>query len=216
MVRVVKDKRSYAGTLRQEQAQLTRRRILGAARQLLIDGSYSNVTMAEVAKKAGVAYQTVYSVFGNKLRLAHAIIEAGWPHVDEALKLVDEARKSPDPEIWLHTSAHISRLIYGPCADLNRFLRESGDPELLARYRQNEEQRYTGLDELAIVLERSGRLRAGISRSEVHAVLWAMTSPDLYGQLVFQRRWSPRRYEDWLGQALISLLLQPVQIATRH
>lgn len=213
MARAVKDKRSYTGTLRQEQAKLTRRRILDAARQLLVAGTYSEVTMADIARAARVAYQTVYSVFGTKLRLAQALIEAGWPHVDEALKLVDQARKSTDPEVWLRTAAQVSRRINGPCADLNRFMRESGDPDLVARYRQNDEQRYTGLRELAVMLERSGRLRARISGPEAHAVLWAMTGPDWYAQLVFERRWSPTRYEELLGQALVNVLLNPVQAA---
>ena len=213
MAKAVKDKRSYSGTLRQEQAELTRRRILDAARQLLVAGTYREVTMADIAKDAGVAYQTVYSAFGTKLRLAHALIEAGWPHVDQALKLVDQARTSTEPEVWLRTAAQVSRRIYGPCADLNRFMRESGDPDLVARYRQNEQQRYTGLREVAGMLERSGRLRANISGPEAHAILWAMTGPDWYAQLVFERRASPTRYEELLGQALINVLLNPVQAA---
>jgi hypothetical protein len=40
-------------------------------------------------------------------------------------------------------------------------------------------------------------------------VLWAMTGTDFYALLVFQRGWTPSRYEEWLGSALISLLLEP-------
>ena len=65
----------------------------------------------------------------------------------------------------------------------------------------------------AVILERSGQLRAGISGLEAHAVLWAMTGPDWYAQLVFERRWSPTRYEELLGQALVNVLLNPVQAA---
>lgn len=59
------------------------------------------------------------------------------------------------------------------------------------------------------MLARSGRLRSTIAPSEALAVLWTMTGADPYSQLVFQRRWSPARYEAWLGEALISLLLEP-------
>jgi AcrR family transcriptional regulator len=213
MAKAVKDKRPYNATLRQEQAQLTRGRILDAARRLLLGGHYSGVTMDDIAKEAGVAYQTVYSVFGNKLRLAQAIIEAGWPHVDEALKLIPQARESADPEVWLRTAAQVSRRINEPCADLVRFMRESGDPDLLARYRWNEEQRFEQLGEVADRLELSGRLQPDTSRSEALAVLWAMTGTDWYGQLVFQRSWTPARYEEWLGRALTRVLLnQPTAI----
>ena len=205
----VKQKRSYAAGLRQEQAQVTRLRILAAARRLLSTGSYSTVTMDDIAKEARVAYQTVYAVFGTKLRLAEAMIEEGWPHIDEAMKLVEAVRESADANVWLRTAARITRLINEPCGDLVRFMRESGDPVLQARYRTVEDERFSQLRELADMLERSGRLRSTITSSEALAVLWAMTGADWYSQLVFQRKWSPARYEEWLGEALISLLLEP-------
>ena len=205
----VKQKRSYTAGLRQEQAEMTRRRILEAARRLLAAAGYSTVTMDDIAKNAGVAYQTVYAVFGTKLRLAEAMIEAGWPHIDEAMKLVDQVRESADAKVWLRTAARITRRINEPCGDLVRFMRESGDPVLLARYRTVEDERFSQLREVADMLERSGRLRSTITSSEALAVLWAMTGADWYSQLVFQRTWSPARYEEWLGEALISLLLEP-------
>ena len=188
---------------------MTRRRILEAARRLVAAAGYSTMTMDDIAKEAGVAYQTVYSVFGTKLRLAEAIIEAGWPHIDEALKLIEEARESADPTVWLRTAAQITRRVYEPCADLARFMRESGDPVLLARYRKVEDERFSQLGEVANFLEGSGRLRSTISSSEATAVLWAMTGADCYSQLVFQRSWKPARFEEWLGDALINLLLEP-------
>lgn len=209
MTRDVKETRPYNAALRLEHAQMTRVRILEAARRLLASGSYSAVTMDDIAKEAGVAYQTVYSVFGTKPRLAQAIVEAGWPHVNEALRLIEEARESADPEVWLRTAARISRRINEPCADLVRFMRESGDPALLARYRKGEDERFSQLHEVADLLERSGRLRTGLTPLEALTALWAMTGSDWYSQFVFQRGWRPVRYEEWLGEALINLLLEP-------
>src|SRR3982074_2521251 len=97
----VKRRRTYSTNLRREQAQMTRQRILEAARRLLVSGSYSRVTMEEVAGEAGVSYQTVFSIFGSKLRLAQAMVEAGWPHIEEALRLVEVARASGAPEAGL-------------------------------------------------------------------------------------------------------------------
>ena len=59
------------------------------------------------------------------------------------------------------------------------------------------------------MLERSGRLREDLTVSETQAVLSAMTGADWYTQLVFQRGWTPARYQEWLGDALIRQLLQP-------
>ena len=212
LIKPVKTTRTYNGALRTEQAQMTRTRILDAARRLLVRGTYSSVTMEEIAKEAGVSYQTVYAIFGTKLRLAQGLIEVGFPHVADALKLFDAVRQSDDAELGLRTGAHVSRLIYEICADLLRFIRESGDPALLAHYREREEQRLTDMTQFGLpaMLDRSGRLRAGISPSEAVAVIWALTGPDQYTQLVFQRGWTPSRYEDWLADALIRMLLRPI------
>lgn len=209
MAEAVKQARTYRASLRQEQAGLTRRRIMDAGRRLLAQGTYSAVTMQEVAAEAGVAYQTVYAVFGNKLRLAEAIIEAGWPHVAEALGLADEGRRSDDPEVWMRIAARISRRINEICADLPRFMRESGDPTLLGRYESGERERYQQLDEVRAFLERNGRLHDGLTSAEAHAILWGLTGPDWYCLLVFERGWTPARYEEWLAEALIALLLEP-------
>jgi AcrR family transcriptional regulator len=214
MPRAVKERRPYSSALRQEQAQLTRRRILDAARRLLAKGTYSAVAMEKIALEAGVSYQTVYAVFGNKLRVAQAIIEEGWPHVAEALELIAEARRSDDPEVWLRVGARVSRRILEICADLPRFMRESGDPTLRAHYQRTEDERYTQLGEVADRLERSGRLRHGLSAEEARALLWALAGADWYCLLVFQRGWTPDRYEEWLGQALIDLLLEPAPPAS--
>ena len=215
MARNVKVRRTYNGALRREQAQMTHARILDAARRLLVSGTYSSVTMEDIASEAGVAYQTVYGIFGSKLRLAQGLIDIGFPHVEDALKLFDQLRPTDDPELWLRTGARVNRLIYELCADLLRFMRESGDPGLLARYRAREQERLEAMMKFGVSkqLDRSGRLRTGISSSQALAVVWALCGPDQYNQLVFDRGWTPSRYEQWLGDTLINSLLQPARRA---
>jgi Transcriptional regulator len=210
MAKVVKSesKRKYNTSLRQELAQVTRQRILDAARRLLVKGSYSSVTMDDIAREAGVAYQTVYSVFGTKLRLAHAMIESEL-RIEGLDDLMAQARESPDPEVGMRIGAQIARRINEPCADLIRFMRESGDPDLLKRHHEMEARRLNEVSFVPQMLVRSGRLRPSLSTSEARDVIWAMSGPDWYIQLVFQRGWTPSRYEEWLGDALINLLLQP-------
>jgi TetR/AcrR family transcriptional regulator, regulator of autoinduction and epiphytic fitness len=208
MPKAVKRKRPYNTSLRQEQAQMTRSRILDAARRCLATGTYSSVTMEDIADEAGVSSQTVYSAFGTKLGLAEEIIRVGF-HFEGVEELAAQVRESTDPEVWLRGTAQISRRIQETCADLLRFMRESGDPELLARYHQHQELRLTQEGFLPAALERSGRLRGGMSWDEVLAVIWAMTGPDVFSMLVFERGMTPARYEEWLGTALIRLLLNP-------
>lgn len=201
-------KRTYNAALRRELAQLTRQRIIDAARRLLVKGTYSTVKMDDIANEAGVAYQTVYSVFGTKLQLAQAMIDSEL--IVEGLDdLMAQSRESSDPEVGCRTGAQIVRRINEPCADLVRFMRESGDPDLLKRHQEMEARRFSEVADVPQLLESSGRLRPNLSASEAHDVIWAMSSPDWYIQLVYERGWTPARYEEWLGDALINLLLQP-------
>jgi AcrR family transcriptional regulator len=176
-----------------------------------VSGTYSSVTMEDIAKEAGVAYQTVYAIFGSKPGLAHGLVEVGFPHVDDALKLFTDLPEPANVEVWLRTAAHVNRLIYEICADLLRFMRESGDPGLLARYRNRQEQVFREMNRFGLeaILESSGRLRARVSPSEAVAAIWSLSGPDTYTELVFQRGWTPSRYEEWLGDATINMLLQP-------
>jgi AcrR family transcriptional regulator len=207
----VKRKRAYNASLRQEQAQMTRSRIIDAARRLLTKGTYSSVTMEDIAREAGVSYQTVYAVFGTKLRLAQELVLVGF-HFEGLEELSEELRQSSDPEVWLRGSAQISRLIYETCADLLRFMEQSGDPELLARYRENEEVRLSQEGFLPAALDATGRLQVGMTQAEILAVIWALTGSDMYRRLVFERGWTPSRYEEWLGAILINLLLTPREL----
>lgn len=56
-------------------ARRNRERILEAARQLLTDRDLSDVTMEEVAARAGVAKGTVFHRFGNRAGLAVALVD---------------------------------------------------------------------------------------------------------------------------------------------
>jgi AcrR family transcriptional regulator len=208
MAPVVKRKRAYNTELRQEQARMTRSRILEAGRRLLAKGTYSSVTIEEIADEAGVSYQTVYSVFGTKLQLAHAMMEVGF-HFEGIDEQIAKLRSSRDPEVWLRGVAETTRLIQERCADLFRFMRESGDPQLLARYHEHQTLRLAQEDFLPGALAQSGRLSPTLSHEEVLAVIWALSGSDLYSMLVLDRGWTPARYEEWLGGTLVALLLSP-------
>jgi AcrR family transcriptional regulator len=204
--RDVKDKRSYNAALRREQAQLTRGRILDAARRLLVRGTYGSVTMEEIAREAGVAHQTVYAIFRTKLGLAHAMVEAGFHF--EGIEGTGESPGSPsDPEAEIRRGARFSRQIHQTCADLVRFMRESGDPDLLNRYRDNELLRLRQESFLPGFFSKSGRLRPDLTPEAALDVIWSLTGSDFYSLLVFERGWSPDQYEEWLARALIELIL---------
>ena len=207
MPSAVKTGRAYSTKLRQEQAALTRRRVLEAALRLFVEHGYAEVTMQAIAREARVAYQTVYSQFGNKLALALELCASEFPHVGPTVGLLVEARERGDPAEWVGMLGGFARRLYEPCAEILRFMRQSGDRDLLERYREIESGRLQHLGDLGPQLDRAGLLRSGLSASEAVGIVWTMTSPETYERLVLDRGWSPDVFEHWLGPAIAQLVL---------
>jgi AcrR family transcriptional regulator len=217
MVSQVGERRVYKSPLRQEQAQVTRRRILDAASRLFADRGYRAVTVEDIAAEAKVAYQTVYAVFGTKLAIAREIL---WSSVDtEGIeRLLAEARMASDLESHLGTGAHIARKLNERFAPIVQFMRESGDPALLAEYQKVEGLRFEQIrSQLSSVLRNNPRLRKDVSPADALASIWALTGTDLHHQLTTGRRWTASRYESWLKDTLIRTLLDvPARTTTRR
>ena len=67
--------RAYASPLRAEQAEQTTARIVQAAVDILSEGDARDLSMAEVAERAGVSVRTVYRSFANKDELLDGVID---------------------------------------------------------------------------------------------------------------------------------------------
>ena len=68
-------KRKYDSSRRKARALETQDQILQAARGLFIDRGYLGTTMDSIAQMAGVAPETVYSIFGNKRAILSRIVD---------------------------------------------------------------------------------------------------------------------------------------------
>jgi AcrR family transcriptional regulator len=207
MASQVGERRTYKSALRREQADGTRGRILDAASRLFTERGYRSVTVEGIAEEAGVAYQTVYAVFGTKLAIARCIVWSSF-ETEGIVELMAQARKLTDLESHFEAGARITRRLNERFAPIVRFMRESGDPALLAEYQKIEDLRFEQIrTQLSSGLRSSTQLRKGVSPACALATIWALTGTDLYHQLVVGRRWTPAAYEQWLKETLINTLL---------
>lgn len=163
--------------------------------------------MQEIAREAGVAYQTVFSQFGSKLQLALELCASEFPHVGPTVAMLVQARDAQAPDAWVRLLGAFARRLYEPCAEILRFMRESGDPALLARFKEIEAGRLQLLADLGPQLEKARRLPPAMSAQAAVDLAWTMTSPATYELLVLDRGWSPDQFEGWLTAALTRLLL---------
>src|SRR5205823_14160487 len=113
----------------------------------------------------------------SDLQLALELCALEFPHVGPTVAKLAEARDAGNPEAWLRTIGPFARQLYEPCAEILRFMRESGDPDLIARYREIDAGRFQLLAALGPQLEERGRLRPGMSGQAAVDLVWSMSGP---------------------------------------
>lgn len=64
-----------SGTLRGQQAEFTRRILLEAAQQVILDNDVEEFSIQKVAEQAGVSHRTVYRYFSSRRELLDALTE---------------------------------------------------------------------------------------------------------------------------------------------
>jgi AcrR family transcriptional regulator len=193
------EKRVYESPARQRQADETRRRIASAARRLLEETGYAGMTIPAVARAAGVAVPTVYAIFGSKKGIVSELLDAA--RFGEAYQtLLAQAKAVSDPLELLAFPPRFARQIYESEIPVENLLRGAGmvAPELAAVEDERDWQRYDSQVMVIDRLEKAKLLRAGLSRDAARAVLWAVTSREMFRMLVRERGWSGEQYEMWL------------------
>ncbi len=206
-------KRVYSLSLRRQQADATRQRIIEAARRLFSSGGYDRVTLPQIASAAAVAPQTLYVAFRTKGAIANAVIEAVWAEVGGA-ELRHLAEAAPNAAALAGLIANLSRRLHAAAGGLVQLMRAASDPTVAAQYERLEGVRYR--TQRALLMNRlPGNRMSRLSRSEAIDAIWALTAGDLFYLLVSRRGWSEERYELWLTEELARILgVAPAKI--RH
>ena len=165
---------------------------------------------------AGVAVETIYRAFGSKAGLFSAVVDAAVaggasraevPVVERpAIRAIAE---EPDPRRQVELYAATQPGIHRRAGPLLRALRDAAatDPELASLWRSIEDSRRSGQSGFVGMLAGRGVLRPGLSVEEGRDGLWALTSLAVFDLLVGASGWTVERYERWLADRLIDVLL---------
>ena len=81
------------------------------------------------------------------------------------------------------------------------------DADIRALAEEGRTQRIRGMRVMAQGLADRGALKPELTPAEAADVIWLLMDPGVYHRLVIEQHWSPDRYQDWLADALISLLI---------
>ncbi|HEU4635026.1 MAG TPA: helix-turn-helix domain-containing protein [Edaphobacter sp.] len=204
-------RRAYESPTRQRQADETRRRIAAAARKLLVEAGYAGMTIPAVAKTAEVAVPTVYAIFGSKKGIVAELLDEA-RFGEGYQELIAQVRTVTDPIAMLAFPPRFARRVYEAEIPVEDLLRGAGmvAPELAAVEEERNCQRYDSQQMVIDALEKANLLRPGLDREAARAVMWTLTSRELFRMLVRERGWTPDEYEMWLGGALQRELLGQV------
>lgn len=205
-------KRQYRAGRRAEQAAQTRERVLDAAATLFQQRGFDGASVAAIANAAGVSEETVYARFRTKRTLLGEIIqravrgddpkpvpEQSEPRAVAAATDQHEQLRmfTADIAARLERAAPLVAIVAGP---------SRSEPELAELLAELHAHRRRNLRVLIDALAANGPLR--LSRNDAVDTLWAVTSPELHQLLIRTRRWTRRRYRDWLLDTLTALLLK--------
>ena len=209
-------KRRYDATRRRQQAQENRARILAAAHELFLDKGYGAATIADVAAAAGVAVETVYAAFRNKLTLLHRAWDVAVGGDEQDVHLLDRPEMravfdEPDLVARFARFAAVNATVMRRTARLRLAIQGAAgtDPAAADLLAEIDRARVEAMSAHARAAVATGQLAS--SEQECRDVLFATTDGSLWHNLVERQGWSDERYAAWLGRLLVAMLVDPTR-----
>ena len=201
-------KRAYHSPRRQEQANVTKSRIVAAAMQLVKEKGYADMTLEAIAREAGVAPQTVYAVCGSKKGVLAAILETTveakqYDKLRDSIPNIQDPRERVEAMAQFHASLCEGAL---PVFDIMRGMSvlspEFADQEFDQSMMMFEKCR-NSVEKLA----EAGLLRPGLSVERATEIYFGLGAPGVHRRFVKMMGWTPEEYGRLYAYMLSVLLL---------
>jgi AcrR family transcriptional regulator len=188
---------------RAEKARVTRRRIIAAATQLFIRDGYLQTTMADIARLADVAVQTLYLSFGSKVAMLAAALDVAIAGDDEPVPVLERPwfarmRAEPNPLTALDVLADSAIEIIDRVYPLHAAMSDaSADPEVAAVRDHDKRQRFAShLPAIQNLASRPG-FNQQLPVERATEIFYALMSEETYGLLVAEHGWSVTEWSAW-------------------
>ncbi len=207
--------RRYNSPARREQAASTRRAVLVAARALFTTRGYAETSVSDVARRAKVSVDTVYTSVGRKPQLLLAVHDMILGSSEEPLPAeerdyVRRLREAPTAEEKIRLYAEALADLLPRTVPLNLALREAGarEPECRKLRESISRRRRANMGLLAAELRGTGRLRPDLTDEQAADLVWSMNSPE-YFQLLTDAGYTPEQYANLVADVWTRTLLTP-------
>ena len=205
MPKVKPSRRPYSSPIREEQARVTRKRILAAAHASFIKRGYSGTRITDVARSAGVSPETIYATFEGKRGLLEGVIELAITGPDEVPLEQQEwvAKIAALPTAAERLRAFVREVcrVLARTSPVHVVIRGAADREEFAILLQRRLLR-TRLAKTRQLLQTfvGGALRPGLSIDEAAQRYSALASPEMHHLLIGQLGWTREDHEHWFAE----------------
>ena len=191
-------------------------RILEAALALMTKRGAVDVTMAQIAKAARMSRQAVYLHFADRGELLIALVrytdqkrglDAEIQHIHdsptgvEAMRRMISLQARSNPIIW-----PVARMLDGA---------RRSDPEVERSWQDRLQHRLVGCRQIMRKVQDDGDLLPGIPFECAADLLWTLTSLRMWEDLVLQRKWPVKRYEEYVFGLLLRALTKGSSVQPR-
>jgi AcrR family transcriptional regulator len=188
--------------------QTTRQRILKAARQMIRRGS--DLPIDELARRADVSVQTIYSNFGSKRGLILAAID----EMQEEVGLYDEFDEvfaSAHGESALRRMLDATFRLWDRGWNLVAFTLRARrvDADVRAQLAEVDTMRRTHLWVICRRLDAEGRLRMPGATEVAADLAFALSTPTVYEELVQIRGWQLDHASSVVGDTIVNAIVDP-------
>ena len=205
--------RPYDNSSRVESALATRRRIVDAAREMLLRDGYHAMSVSQLASSAGVSGQTVYNAVGGKAAVVKAVYDVLLAGDDEPVAMQDRPEframsQAPDREGFVRAYAALCATIYervGPLLGVLLAQGAGGDAGLQDFVATIDRERRAGNSNALDALERAHGLPPQLDRERFIDIVWTVTAPEIYDRFVRRCGWTHSMYAAWLAEALVAI-----------
>jgi AcrR family transcriptional regulator len=166
--------------------------------------------MGAIAKAAGLSRQALYLIFADRADLFVALLR----YADGQRGLMDELARIRDAPSGVEALMAIvdmqARISPGfkPLNDAFELLRRQ-DPAVEKGWQDRHYHRMAGCRAVAERLEADGRLRPDLDPAVAADLIWTLTSPGTWDDLITQRGWTTDQYRDRVSALLMSALVAP-------
>jgi len=200
---------------RRQRSLRSRAQIVGAAERLFLERGYVRTTIEEIADAAGVAVQTVYYVFGTKLRVLAAVLDARIggddpnPVVEREWVASLGSTGAPADAIEALVAAAVDILSRAaPVYEVVR--RAASDPEIGELLAANRRSRRADQRVLIERLRETETLPADLDVEVAADSFYALVNEEVFQLLVVDCGWTTERFRGWLTHLVQTMLLPPV------